>query len=498
LKEENRVMGYTNDLFISYAHIDNVRLSSEEEGWVTNLHNFLEVRLAQLLGAKANIWRDPKLSGNDYFSDEICEQLPRVAALLAVLSPRYIRSEWCLRELNAFCEAAERTGGLSISNRSKLFKVIKTPIPRDQHPDQTVELLGYEFFVYDEAGRPRELGPASGHAFQQKADDLAQDISNILDLLHQRREEPAESSGEQITAQTVFLADTSFDLRPQWETIRRELQQLGHQVLPEQALPLRESELAESVRDLLCQCSLSIHLIGKGYGLIPEEATRSVIELQNQIAAECTARRRLQRLIWIAPDMKIEDERQQVFVDRVRYDPQEQLAADVLETSLDELRQEIREKLRPRQEPVAQAAADGSQLVRIYLICDHRDLDDVIPLEDHLYDQEYEVILPVFEGEPAQIRQDHEESLGRCDAVIVYWGAANELWVRGKLREIDKAGGWRSQPIRSRAIWVAGPIQRAKERWRTREAMVIKSIDQVSPELLAPFLQQLEQERTSQ
>jgi hypothetical protein len=489
-------MGYTNDLFISYAHIDNVGLSSREEGWVTSLHNFLEVRLAQLQGARANIWRDPKLSGNDYFSDEICDQLPQVAALLAVLSPRYIRSEWCLRELNAFCEAAERAGGLSIGHRSKIFKVIKTPIPLDQHPEQTAGLLGYEFFVYDDAGRTRELNPASGYAYQQKADDLAQDISSILDQVHQRREELAESSGDQPTGQTVFLADTSFDLRPQWETIRRELKQLGHRVVPEQALPLLESELVDTVRELLCQCSLSIHLIGKGYGLIPEETTRSVVELQNQVAAECAAGRQLQRLIWIAPDIRIEDERQQALVDRIRNDPQEQVAADVLETCLDELRQEIREKLRPR-EPVTETAADGSQLIRIYLVCDQRDLDDVITIEDHLYDQGYEVILPVFEGEPAQIRQDHEESLGRCDAAIVYWGAANQLWVRGKLREIDKASGWRSQPIRSRAIWVAGPPHRAKERWRTREAMVIKAIDQDSPELLAPFLRQLERERVN-
>jgi hypothetical protein len=490
-------MGYKNDLFISYAHIDNVRLASQEEGWVTSLHSFLEVRLAQLLGARANIWRDPKLSGNDIFSDEICEQLPAVAALLAVLSPRYIRSEWCLRELNAFCDAAESSGGLSIGNRSKIFKVIKTPIPLNQHPDQTAGLLGYEFYVYDESGRPRELGPDSGHAYQQKADDLAQDISNILDLLRQHPEEPPGSSADQTTGQTIYLADTSYDLRPQWETIRRELQQLGHRVLPEQALPLLESDLVDTVRELLGQCSLSIHLIGKSYGLIPEEATRSVIEVQNQVAAEYAAGQGLQRLIWIAPDLRIDDERQQAFLDRIRNDPQEQLAADVLETSLDELRQEIREKLRP-QVPAKETVTDESQLIRIYLICDQRDLDNVIPVEDHLYNQGYEVILPVFEGEPAQIRQDHEESLGRCDAVILYWGAANELWVRGKLREIDKAGGWRDQPIRNRAIWVATPPHRSKDRWRTHEATVIKAIDQSSPELLAPFLQQLEQERNGQ
>jgi hypothetical protein len=32
-----------------------------------NLHRALEIRIAQLLGEKLEIWRDPKLIGNDVF-----------------------------------------------------------------------------------------------------------------------------------------------------------------------------------------------------------------------------------------------------------------------------------------------------------------------------------------------------------------------------------------------------------------------------------------------
>ena len=46
--------GSTFDVFISYAHIDNLPLT-EEEGWVTHFHNALNIRLPQLVGTKATI-----------------------------------------------------------------------------------------------------------------------------------------------------------------------------------------------------------------------------------------------------------------------------------------------------------------------------------------------------------------------------------------------------------------------------------------------------------
>jgi hypothetical protein len=64
-----------HDVFISYAHIDNQTLSEGQEGWITTLHRALELRLAQLLGETAKIWRDFKLRGNDYFDGEIGSNL---------------------------------------------------------------------------------------------------------------------------------------------------------------------------------------------------------------------------------------------------------------------------------------------------------------------------------------------------------------------------------------------------------------------------------------
>ena len=130
--------------------------------------------------------------------------------------------------------------------------------------------------------------------------------------------------------------------------------------------------------------------------------------------------------------------------------------------------------------------------MRIYVIYDQRDGDAPQPLEDYLFSQGFEVIVPVFEGDEAQVRRDHEESLSLCDGVLLYYGTANELWLRRKLREIQKSAAFgRKKPITGKAIVVAPPESTTKQRFRTHEALVIDQQAGFDPAPLKPFLSQL-------
>ena len=60
-----------NDIFISYAHVDNESLTEGQKGWISQFHRTLEIRLRQLLGENPRIWRDMKLSGTDIFDEKI-------------------------------------------------------------------------------------------------------------------------------------------------------------------------------------------------------------------------------------------------------------------------------------------------------------------------------------------------------------------------------------------------------------------------------------------
>jgi hypothetical protein len=497
-------MAFQNDLLISYAHLDDQSLVEGQPGWISWLHGLLEIRVAQLLGEKPKIWRDPKLQGNDYFADTIAvEQIPRVAALLTVLSPRYVQSEWCIREVQEFCRASETTGGLRIGDKARIFKVVKTPVPLERHPAELQPLLGYEFYVTDpQTGRPRELsqayGPEAERQFLTRLDDLAYDITKLLETLKTNGSQrpPAAPKG------IVYLAETSFDLRDEREAVKRDLVHNGFQVLPDRPLPLIAGELEAFVRDQLGRSALSIHLVGHGYGVVPEDETRSVVVLQQEIAAGRSAAG-LTRLIWLPPGLEVTDERQQAFIAHLRTDPAVHTGAELLEIPLEDLKSLIHQKLAPPEakndKAKDKAPAGAGGLVRIYLICDQQDLESTRPLEDHLFDQGFEVVLPLFEEDETQSRLDHEESLRSCDVTLLYYGAAGELWLRRKLREVQKSAGLgREKPLLLEGIYIALPPTPQKERFRTLEAQVLREpAGGFSPAVLAPFLAEIAKQKAA-
>ena len=373
-------MSFDCDAFISYSHIDNVGLVEGSKGWITNLHRALEIRVGQLLGEKPEIWRDPKLTGNDVFENTLVEQLKRVAVLVTIVSPRYIKSEWTRRELVEFWKAAEAQGGVTFHDKARIFKVMKTPIPRDMDPPELQPLLGYEFFQIDpQSGRVRELDEVFGtdaqRDFWMKLDDLAHDIAALLEIL--QGESPDAIPCLQATKkQAVFLAETTADLKEQREAIRRDLQQHGFIVLPARGLPLIASEMKTSLEEDLAQCRMSIHLVGKNYGLIPEGSNASLLEIQNELAIERGKRGSFERLLWIPSGLVTEDERQAKVIHQLRMDPRMQAGADLLETLFEDLRTVIHERLRDEPKILQQkycVEPAGENRGQIYLIYDQRD-----------------------------------------------------------------------------------------------------------------------------
>lgn len=513
-------MSFENDVFISYAHIDDVPLVEGQKGWIANFHRALEVRLAQLLGRTPAIWRDPKLQGNDIFADRLVDRLPGVAILVSIISPRYLKSDWCLRELREFMKAANAGGGLRIGHKVRVFKVVKTPVPIDQQVAELQHMLGYEFFTTDaHSGRARELSQGGDADDQRlywaKLDDLAHDITELLQALDSGgaasataaepalvgamspRATPDSAAAALGEDRIVYLAEATYDLRDKRDAIRRELQALGLRVVPDQPLPPVRPEAEQAIRELLGRSELSIHLVGKSYGLIPEGSTESIVVMQNELAIARAGSADFPRLIWIPDTLECDDERQVRFLDHLRTDPRIQQGADILQTPFEEFRAAVIRRLqKPVVEPEAPAAAESAApddgLKRVYLISDRRDEHAPSAIADYLYDQGYEVILPVFDGDEVQIRKDHEENLSICDAVLFYYGEGNELWLRQKLREVQKSAAFgRKKPILLKAIYVAPPDSPTKARFRTREAMVIDQRTAFDPAGLSPFISQL-------
>lgn len=488
---------FDHHVFISYAHIDNARFTEAEKGWVDRLHDYLESRLPQLMGGPVKIWRDGKLGGNDVFNDTITIELSKTALLLSVASPRYFQSTSCQRELEDFFRVAAERSGLQIHDKHRVFKVMKTYVPLAEHPKDLRDMLGYEFYAIDQAsGRFREydntIGPRGekDKRYWDRFEDLAQDICSLLDrMMTEQSAQPTAPAGE---GATIYLAETSSDLSEQRDKVKRELQQYGHLVLPDKALPLAAPALQEAVRDYLKRSRLSVHLIGENYGIIPElETERSIVRMQEELAVERGDDAQFSRLIWMPPGLQPKDERQQKFVAGLQNSFSSHNGSELLQVKLEDLKTIIQAKLAQKSKPTA-AVSEQAGATRVYLICDPQDVDVVEPLQNYLFDQGCEVTLPLVEGSEAEVFADHKDNLLLCDAVLIFQGRASEGWLRMKLRELLKLPGYgRTVPLLGRAIFVGAPESPAKERFKTREATIIKNYGEFIPASIEPFIAQI-------
>jgi TIR domain len=176
---------FEEDVFISYATLDDKPLFGEAAGWVTQLHENLAARVAQRLGAdNVRMWRDVELRGNDELNTKIMGRLSRTAAFLSILSPGFLKRGWTIRELEAFVQHAHRGSGLLVKGeRSRIFKVEKLEVPREALPLLMQGTRSYKFFASDPGypGVTRELWPRyDGPTYLKALDNLAYDIANLL------------------------------------------------------------------------------------------------------------------------------------------------------------------------------------------------------------------------------------------------------------------------------------------------------------------------------
>jgi hypothetical protein len=479
--------GFSNDIFISYHHGDNESLEGADSGWVTDFHRRLRVRLRQLLGVEPSIWRDKRLGGADVFPAEIETQLRRSAIILPVLTPGYLRSAWCRRELANFQNSAALTGGFQCGNVLRAIKVVKTPADRDDHRQLLPGALGCEFYEREpDSLYFREFKPAS-EEYDQMLDRLAQEIKRILDRL-----------GSSPVRTEVYLAETTADLKAEREKLRFELIDRGYTVLPETPLPLDSTveTVMETARDAVNRASLCIHLFGARYGFIPDGADRSILALQYELAAESGKA----RLAAVLGGTQEPQPKQVEFIHSLRRDPSPQL--ELLEgRNIEQIKEVVFDKLKPRAVEEVRAPTEPGK-TRVYLICDRQDHPlagdpsqhlQACQLKEFLDRQGLAVWLPLSEeADSRRLRKDHKETLRICDAVLVYWGNSDHAWFREKLRELIQARGWReSRNFLAKALYITAPVTPERQAYERHEDFVFLQFDGFSPEPLAPFLRRL-------
>jgi hypothetical protein len=341
-------------------------------------------------------------------------------------------------------------------------------------------LLGYEFFEFDaNSGRVREFGGDQDRNYFLHIDDLAHDIAASMGAV--------SSVAAPVSAASVYLAETSSDMRAERDTIRKDLLEHGYRVLPDAPLRLETGALQEAVREQLMRCRMSVHLTGRHYGVVPEGDDRSVVELQFDLAGErASSDSSFRRIVWKPAGLEASTDRQRVFVARLESQAMTMANLDLLEVSLEDLKRMVSSQLQAAAAPPPAAAPAAGALV--YVIFDRRDADGARDICDYMFEHGLEVATPLWEGDPAEIRSYHEDSLASCDAALIYYGETSEAWVRTQIHSFMKSRAGRSKPLTA-AVVMGPPQSGAKARFRTHSVgFVLDATTQPAVEVLKPFV----------
>ena len=482
------VPDHQHDIFVSYAHVDDLPFPGVEQGWVTTLIESLRVLLAQKLGRRDafSLWMDHQLSRHVELTPEILDNLGRTATLLVILSPGYLASEWCLREKDSFLARLEGR----VREGSRIFIVERDKVDFEERPPQFSDLLGYRFWVQEGQGAPpRILGSpwpdpknAQNLPYFDELTRLAANIADELKALRRAAEAnatpapavtaptpataaastampsvtpspPATAAGAAASLPaspperpTVFLAEATDDLDADCDSLRRHFEQAGLAVFPRTWYPREPAAYQQALDADLAKAKVFVQLLSALPGKRPPGLPQGYVRLQHERAVAAG----VAVLQWHSRDLDataVADPEQRAFLQ----------GETVMVVGLEELKREVVERASAVPEPPP-AAAPSEALV--FVDAEAGDAELATAVADQLAERGLACVLPLRAGSPAEVREDLEQNLLFCDALVVVWGTIGSRWVRDQLLVWRKVAWKRERPLKVLAVLQGPPAEK--------------------------------------
>jgi nucleotide-binding universal stress UspA family protein len=495
------VPDHQHDVFVSYAHVDDLPLPGAEQGWVTTLIESLQILLAQKLGRRDafSLWMDHQLSRHAQLTPEILDNLGKTATLLVVLSPGYLASEWCLREKDSFLARLEGR----VRSGSRIFIVERDKVDFEERPPQFSDLLGYRFWVQEGQGNPpRILGsPWPDPKNPQNMpyfDELTRLAANIAEELKKLRREseavgaapataatPAQGSAAAAEASApaeaaapdrpaVFLAEVTDDLDAESDSLRRTFEQAGLAVLPTTWYP-REPEAYRQALDVdLAKAKVFVQLLSELPGKRPPGLPQGYVRLQHERAVAAG----LPVVQWHRRDLDpaaVADPEHRAFLQ----------GETVMVVGLEELKREAIERAQAAPKPASPAPPTDAL---VFVDAEAGDAELATAAADLLAAHGLSCVLPLRSGSPAEVREDLEQNLMFCDALVVVWGTIGARWVRDQLLVWRKVGWKRERPLKFLALLEGPPADKEPLGLSVPNLDVLDGRGGVDERTLAPLL----------
>ena len=356
--------------------------------------------------------------------------------LFPVISPEYLKN----KSYEELLKKMYDDGGYG----EKLHLIVQKPI-FDSKFDWLNNFSTYNIFE-------RNVGIRSFKVidFSKKVPDNSVIWDNLIDLVYDIHQFSSGEAKQVNTSIKVFVAETTPDQEIYRDKIIRELRQRGFDIFPKSTLPRESEELKKEIKENCQKSQLSIHIMGGIYGDYIKNTAYSLNDFQNRQVKEFIAglkdKYSFQRIIWIPPYLKIPDQRQELYLRRIRREETDK-ATEIIQAPLEDLKKMIFQKIAAGVKLSGNKKTDKKSLYLIYDSTTETILDKLKSLLNYNDIKSLEL-----NYDDQNVLESHYENLSSCDGVIILYNGL-EGWLNSKLNDLKKVWGYgREKPFKVKAL----------------------------------------------
>lgn len=454
------------DVFISYAHADQLfnEVGKRGRGWVAAFAASLEERLTRSLARETreaaralDLYWDHKLMGDEPLTEELQEEVEGACIFVALVSDRYLQSEWCRREYDWF-RAVMDTSPAGVadavlkSGRRSLFVVELEPVVMPLWPGLE-DALREPFYQHGGADLPEEMVARFAYpspdklevvereyylGVQKLAGRIAKRIQGFLNPAPESVElywerTPAIEIEAASKAATVALACASGEVAPRAKEALAAFadRDLSVEVLDGVPFEQLESRLAAT----LPGCKAFVQLLDGDPETVSGITSMSRIMMQ----AEAAARQGVETFYWLSP----EHDTDRLVADAKFYAGfwSKLLPRVSQESDVAALVDKVARALGQGAPEPAIPGLPGGTAVDFYVSVSKEDQGIVDSMRGELQSiasasVPFRCFFPMNTDDPAAYHEDWKANILNSDAVILVHGAPKRDWIRDQLIQI--------------------------------------------------------------
>jgi hypothetical protein len=462
------IPGYTYDIFISYAHVDNLTFPGQADGWIEQFYKNLNLMLAKRVGRLDIIkiwWDSRKLDGSILFDDSIEDGIKRSAIMICLHSPGYMASSYCKKELAIFHKKIQQEAiGPKLGDRSRIFNILLNNIPHKQWPEELQGTSGFPFHDAREStdfGDPIETLAPEFRSQMQKVRDAVWNILNEFPK-EENAKEVVQKTAEKVNNNTftVFMGEVADTLRTPRKRIISELEKKGINVITGVPPPDEATAHEKATNDALQRSDLAIHLLDEYPG---REITGASDIWYPQKQTELSIRSGKSQMIWLPSETdlsKIEDEKYKLFLENLENGHPEGNEYEFIRGSKSSLTQEIIDLAEQVKSKRAQQNVSPEK-ISVLLDTHYSDQLYALDLSKVLLENQIQPFINPQEDDPRKNINLMGERLRQVKKLIFMYGSVSKEWVLERMSAALQLIITNNYPIEDFFIYMAPPFKEA-------------------------------------